>query len=182
MQPAICQPLKIHHIEFNEIIPNLGELISLNVSSSMIPVSLMPEKITWYCWHVSRVPSTLYLQLSASVWWQPRPPPLRVSRTSLPEQRADNHTLSRNYMVCLKIRSYSSNLYLLSWGQKYMTLFLKILNEISLTESVDAMTSVFGDPSSFSSTKLTGAPFSMLHKVMWTFKTRRRCLISPEWS
>ena len=27
MQPAISQPLKIHDIEFNEIIPNLGELI-----------------------------------------------------------------------------------------------------------------------------------------------------------
>ena len=27
MQPAICQPLKIHDIKFNEIIPNLGELI-----------------------------------------------------------------------------------------------------------------------------------------------------------
>ena len=26
-QPAISQPLKIHGIEFNEIIPNLGELI-----------------------------------------------------------------------------------------------------------------------------------------------------------
>ena len=27
MQPAISQPLKIHDIEFNEIIPNLGDLI-----------------------------------------------------------------------------------------------------------------------------------------------------------
>ena len=61
-----------------------------------------------------------------------------------------------------------------------MTISLKILNEISLTESDDDLTSVFGDPSSFSSTKLTGAPFDMLHKLMWTFKTRRSCLISEE--